>query len=603
MNGRRTPRVSPEIQFILIKTRRTTSPLNTCARRRAPAAVRAAAAVGGADAGAVGAAALAAAAVRADLPAAGQRAAGRCSRRRLGSRRRGRGTGRAAAAGGAAPGAGGFGGGGFAGGGGGGFGGGGFGGGPGGGGAPGAGGAPGGGGGAGGPGGGGFAGGGPGGGGRGGRGGFGRGGRGGGGPPFGSSTDAPAIAFNNPATPLAAPAGGFGGGGFGGGGGGGGFGGPGGGAGFGPGAGGPDATGGTTTAPATTPETAPAATQPTGDTTLVQLVWTKPSADGAPTNTSGKNLYANEVDLAKRADAVVLVLGINSNLEREQNGVHSVGFDGGDRTAIELPAVQENLLEQVQQAAGNKPVVLVLTSGSAIAVPWAKDHVPAIMEAWYPGQHGDAVADAIFGNSNPAGRLPVTFYRSTSDLPPFTDYSMANRTYRYYTGEVLYPFGYGLSYTTFQYSNLKVPEKAQTGNDVKVSVDVKNTSQIAGDEVVEAYLNRDVSPVNSSALPAGQTMTAEEATQASTPRKALVGFQRLSLKPGETKTVNFTITSYQLSVVGPDAKWVERPGKMTLQVGGTSVIGPGVLTGPLSISGSEKAPDYRFVGSSVQSAE
>ena len=420
----------------------------------------------------------------------------------------------------------------------------------------------------------------------GGRGGFGRGGRGGG-PPYGGSDAAPAIAFNNPATPPtpAGAAGAFGaGGGFGGGGGGGGF---------GPGGAAPDGT----------PATAPAASEPAapeGDTTLVQLVWTRPTSDGAPANTSGQNLYADSIALAKKADAVVLVVGINSQLEGEQNGAHSPGFDGGDRTSIELPAVQEHLIEQVTQAAAGKPVVVVLTSGSALAVPWAAEHVPAMMEAWYPGQHGDAVSDVIFGTYNPAGRLPVTMYKSTDDLPSFTDYSMANRGYRYFTGQPVYPFGYGLSYTKFAYSNLKAPKKANAGDDVKVSVEVKNSGSMAGDEVVECYINRDKTAIDPNTIPPGQTLSPEQAVQAAIPRKQLVGFARVALEPGKSKTVTFTVTGHQLSIVGPDAKRVDRPGNVTLQVGGTSTIEKGVLTQPLAIEGSPKNPEYKYVGPSVQ---
>ena len=145
------------------------------------------------------------------------------------------------------------------------------------------------------------------------------------------------------------------------------------------------------------------------------------------------NLFADSIEAAKSADAVVLVLGITADLEREERPSHIAGFTGGDRTSLDLPAVQERLLEQVTAAAAGKPVVLVLTSGSALSVNWANDHVPAILEAWYPGQHGDAVADILLGNFNPAGRLPITFYKSADDLPAFTDYAMKGRTYRYFT--------------------------------------------------------------------------------------------------------------------------------------------------------------------------
>ena len=161
-----------------------------------------------------------------------------------------------------------------------------------------------------------------------------------------------------------------------------------------------------------------------------------------------------------------------------------------------LPAVQDGLIRAVTRAAGNKPVVVVNCSGSPVALNWASENVPAIIQAWYPGQRGDAVADVLFGKYNPAGRLPMTFYKSNADLPALTDYSMVNRTYRYFTKPVLYPFGHGLSYSTFEYSKLTAPARAGTGEDVKVSVNVKNTSSLDGEEVVQCYLNRDVPAID-----------------------------------------------------------------------------------------------------------
>ena len=206
-------------------------------------------------------------------------------------------------------------------------------------------------------------------------------------------------------------------------------------------------------------------------------------------------------------------------------------------------------IRAVTAAAGKKPVVVVNCSGSPIALNWANDNVPAIIQAWYPGQRGDAVADVLFGKYNPAGRLPVTFYKATADLPAFTNYSMVERTYRYFTKPVLYPFGHGLSYSTFEYSDLTAPARAGTGDDVKVSVTVKNTSSIDGDEVVQCYINRDVPPIDPGSLPEASKMTDEQATLAATPRKTLVGFARVPLKAGESKNVTFTITTQQLSLV------------------------------------------------------
>ena len=156
------------------------------------------------------------------------------------------------------------------------------------------------------------------------------------------------------------------------------------------------------------------------------------------------------IDAAKNSDAIVAFVGLSPNLEGEEMNVHVDGFDGGDRTSIELPAAQEHLLEAL--GATGKPLIVVLTAGSALAVPWAKEHADALLAAWYPGEEGgDAIAETLAGKNNPAGRLPVTFYRSTADLPAFTDYSMKNRTYRYFKGDVMYPFGFGLSYSRFSY--------------------------------------------------------------------------------------------------------------------------------------------------------
>jgi len=338
---------------------------------------------------------------------------------------------------------------------------------------------------------------------------------------------------------------------------------------------------GVTAAPSADPNTDP----------LFQIAWTKPTADGTPANTAGESLYGEAIELAKKADAVVLVVGIAPSMEGEMR----------DRDNIEMPEAQEGLIRAVTRAAGNKPVVVVDCSGSPMALTWENENVPAILQAWYPGQHGDAVADVLFGKYNPAGRLPVTFYKSTADLPPFTDYVMVDRTYRYDTRPVLYPFGHGLSYSTFAYSSLSAPAKTGTGDDVKVSFMVKNTSSVDGDEVVQCYINRELPPIDRASLPEPTKMTDEQATLASTPRKALVGFARVPLKAGASKSVTFTITTQQLSlVVGKDGKREVRPGNLQLQVGGSSVIGPGTLTQPLTVEGSPKAPEYHFVGPDVR---
>lgn len=322
------------------------------------------------------------------------------------------------------------------------------------------------------------------------------------------------------------------------------------------------------------------------DSPLLQIAWTKPTSEGLPANTAGQSLYGEALDIAQKADAIVLVVGIDGTQEGEMR----------DRSAIELPAIQEGLIRAVTRAAGGKPVVLVNCSGSAVALNYADDHVPAIVQAWYPGQRGDAVADVLFGRYNPAGRLPVTFYKATADLPALGDYAMYKRTYRYDTRPVLYSFGHGLSYSTFAYSGLSAPAKSGTGEDVKISVDVKNSGAVDGDEVVQVYLNREVPAIDAATVPAPDRISEEQATLLSTPRKSLVGFARVPLKAGESRNITFTVTTQQLSlVVGKDGKREVRPGNLQIQVGGSSVIGPGTLTQALSLEGAARAPEYRFV--------
>src|SRR5713226_4736155 len=194
------------------------------------------------------------------------------------------------------------------------------------------------------------------------------------------------------------------------------------------------------------------------------------------------------VSAARQAEVAIVVLGLSAALEGEEMTVSTEGFRGGDRTDISLPKGQEALLQAVR--ATGKPVVLVLLNGSALAVNWANDNVPAILDAWYPGEEGGtALTDVLFGDYNPGGRLPVTFYKSVDQLPPFTDYSMQGRTYRYFKGDPLYPFGFGLSYTKFKYDNLKLRANSiGAGQDLKISADVQNVGERGGDEVVQLYL-------------------------------------------------------------------------------------------------------------------
>jgi len=240
------------------------------------------------------------------------------------------------------------------------------------------------------------------------------------------------------------------------------------------------------------------------------------------------------VQAARESDLVVMVLGLSARVEGEEMNVKADGFSGGDRTSLDLPAPQEQLLERVYAA--GKPVVLVLTNGSALAVNWANEHVRAILEAWYPGESGGtAVAEALAGDFSPAGRLPVTFYKSVDQLPAFEDYSMANRTYRYFSGDPLFPFGYGLSYTTFHYSNPRASRESIPADAfVTVSADVTNRGVMDGDEVVQLYLTHE--GVAGAAL------------------QELRGFQRIHLARGQTRTVTFKLSDRDLSVVETDGQ-------------------------------------------------
>jgi beta-glucosidase len=317
------------------------------------------------------------------------------------------------------------------------------------------------------------------------------------------------------------------------------------------------------------PVTAPAKAVVPREDAVIQLRWTRPSSEP---------FYAEAVRAAEKAEAVVMVLGITADLEREESFNNQKGFFGGDRTSLDLPTVQEELLEKVMAAAKGKPVTLVLTNGSALSVNWANGHVPAIVEAWYPGQRGgDAVADVVFGKFNPAGRLPVTFYKSVADLPAFDDYRMQGRTYRYFDGEVLYPFGYGLSYTTFEYSDAVVlTEHVTTTGNFVVEVKVKNTGAVAGEEVAQVYLSHD-----------GPAVEGEHV-----PRETLVGFKRVALEPGEEKRVEFTVTPLQMAVVTKEGKRVVKAGGLTLRVGGNSAEGQAVK---VRVEGETVEPAFGYV--------
>ena len=277
------------------------------------------------------------------------------------------------------------------------------------------------------------------------------------------------------------------------------------------------------------------------------------------------------VSVAQKADVVVAFVGLSPNLEGEEMPIHVAGFNGGDRTDITLPKVQQDLLEAL--AATGKPLVVVLMNGSALAVNWAQEHAAAILEGWYPGEEGGrAIAETLAGLNNPAGRLPVTFYASLGQLPPFEDYSMQNRTYRYFHDQPLYGFGYGLSYSTFAYGNIKLSSNSvKAGENLTVAADVRNTSKVAGDEVAELYLEYPQSP--------------------SAPIRALKGFARIHLKAGETRRVTFKLDPRDLSMVTETGEHIVEAGSYTTFVGG-SQPGQGAdgVEAKFRISGEKQLP-------------
>lgn len=296
-----------------------------------------------------------------------------------------------------------------------------------------------------------------------------------------------------------------------------------------------------------------------------KFLWSVPEPD----------MLKKAVETAGKADVVVLALGLSQRLEGEEMPIKVDGFSGGDRTHLNLPKTQEELMNAIK--ATGKPVVLVLMNGSALSINQASETMNAILSAGYPGQEGGhAVADVLFGEFNPAGRLPVTYYQSVDQLPPFEEYDMKGRTYRYFTGQPLYPFGFGLSYTTFGYGDLKIPEQIAPGAELPVSVKVTNTGKRAGDEVVQLYLSDE---------------------KASTPRpvRQLEGFERIFLQPGESKMVEFKLSPRQLSLINDKNERVIEPGWFTVAVGGKQPGFTGkadasttqVLTGRFRVKGKD----------------
>jgi beta-glucosidase len=301
------------------------------------------------------------------------------------------------------------------------------------------------------------------------------------------------------------------------------------------------------------------------------LVTDEPSIWGEPP-TKG---FAEALTAVERADVAIVCLGLSPQLEGEEGAVAN-SDGGGDRINLTLPGMQEELLKAVSMV--GKPVVLALFNGSPVAVNWAAENVPAIIEAWYPGEEGGtALAEVIFGDYNPGGRLPVTFVQSLDQLPAFTDYTMKGRTYRYMEEEPLYPFGYGLSYTTFAYADLALAKPTFViGDDqeVKVSVQVKNVGPVAGDEVVQLYRQHVEASVK-------------------TPNWELQGFKRVALAPGEKQVVEFTLRPRQLAIVDEQGAFCLEPGEIRLFMGGQqpdvksrSLTGTEVMETALFLSGS-----------------
>jgi beta-glucosidase len=279
-------------------------------------------------------------------------------------------------------------------------------------------------------------------------------------------------------------------------------------------------------------------------TSETQILYVK----GCGLKDESKEEFDKAIEAVNNSELVIMCLGISSLFEGEE-GITPESEANGDRINLDLPGVQEDLLKVIHKT--GKPIILILTSGSSLSVNYAKDNVPAIIQAWYPGEEGGAAtADIIFGDFNPGGKLPITFYKSVDQLPPFEDYSMEGRTYRYFKGEPLYPFGYGLSYTKFKYSNLQITSpKLQIGEDQLISVDIENIGEIAGDEIVQVYLSK-------------------SSPNLKLPIRELQGFKKITLKKGEKTTVSFNLTPKNFFYVNEEGKRIIKPGIVQLSVGG-----------------------------------
>jgi beta-glucosidase len=282
----------------------------------------------------------------------------------------------------------------------------------------------------------------------------------------------------------------------------------------------------------------------------IRFQWKKDSGDDETAENA--ELFAKALDIASQADVILFYGGISANLEGEEMSVELDGFKGGDRTSLDLPKDQLSLLKALK--ATGKPIVMVVTSGSPIALNWENENIPAILQAWYPGEEGgNAVADVLFGDYNPAGRLPLTFYRSVSDLPDFKNYYMQGRTYRYFNGSPLFPFGYGLSYSTFVYSGLKMDKTSvKPGETITISLNVKNTGAFDGDEVVQLYV---------------RNLDSKE----DQPLKSLRGFKRVHIVKNKDTNVELTLKINDLkyfSVLRND--FVVDPGRYEILIGSSS---------------------------------
>ncbi len=287
-----------------------------------------------------------------------------------------------------------------------------------------------------------------------------------------------------------------------------------------------------------------------GETYKIEMTFRQSEGDAIVKLRAGhyeKTDFAALANRIKDADVILFAGGISPQLEGEEMPVAVPGFKGGDRTSIMLPAVQTELLKALKTT--GKPVIFVMLTGSAIAIPWENENIPAIVNTWYGGQSGGtALADVLFGDYNPAGRLPVTFYKSDNDLPGFSDYSMKGRTYRYYNGEALYPFGFGLSYSQFRYTLTKAPATTIKGKPVTISFTLTNTTKRNGEEVAQLYITH--------------------LADVTKPIRALKGFQRVYLKAGETKTLSFTLSPEQLSLINEAGEQYQPTGKISISIGG-----------------------------------